>query len=331
MNRFVLVGTGKDYVKYVWQSVVSRDDVQWFDRPFLTSNAVLYNICHLHSSFLLNKFFSLPFKSLWRKFYSIENATIKGEDRYFIILFDNTLCRYSPKSISKFKIEHPNAVLVLFMDNAMYKKERLVLSHLKNVDLVYTNNKYDAEKYGFKYVFNIIPPQQEQLEYKPDYDVVFVGNAYDRLNIIHAVYDRLESIGLRIKMYVSGTRVRRKDRRKEIVYNRNLNYNEVIDLYNRSGCLLEVVGEKPTMLTMRTMEALIRNKKLITNHPFIKEQSFYDSRYIRFFKDENDLDADFFTKNQIVEYNFVNDYTPEKFLERVLTDYSLSCSEEKNV
>lgn len=123
-------------------------------------------------------------------------------------------------------------------------------------------------------------------------------------------------------MYISGTKIGNKSKRKNIIYNQSLPYHDVIDYYNRSECLLEVVGEKPTMLTMRMMEALARNKKLITNHPLIKEQEFFDSRYIFLFEDPKDITVDFFRNHTEVKYNFDNKYTPESFLQRILEDYS---------
>lgn len=323
MKRFVFVGTGKDYVKRVWESLITRNDFQWFDQPFVTNNRVSNMLSHIHSSFLLNRYFDLPLKSIWRKKYAIEKVEYKPEDQYYIILFDNSLCRYSPKSIRDFKNEHKNVVIVLFMDNAMHKKERLIKEHLDNVDLVYTNNKYDADKYGFRYVFNIIPTVSIDEKGKNDIDVFFVGNAYDRIEKIHAVYDRLEELGLRVKMYVSGVHSKYKSKRKNIIYNQSLPYHEVINYYNRSICLLEVVGEKPTMLTMRMMEALSRNKKLITNHPFIIEQEFYDPRFILLFDNPKDITLDFFKENTEVKYNFDNKYTPELFLQRIIDDYGV--------
>ena len=328
MNRFIIVGTGKDYVKRVWASLIPKNEVQWFDYPFKTDNKIAYHLCHLHSSFFLNQFISLPFKSVWRKIYSFENAIINDKDQYYLILFDNTLARYSPKVLEAFKKKHPNVVLVLFMDNAMYKKTRLILKHLKNVDLIYTNNYFDSEKYGFRYVFNILPPIEDNKKVNINLDVFYIGSANDRLDIIHSVYDRLDELGLRVKMYVTGTKIKKSDRRKNIVYNKKLSYNDVISFYNRSNCLLEVVGKRPTMLTMRTMEAVVRNKKLITNHPFIKEQDFYDSKYILLFNTASDIKIEFFTNNKEVKYNFVNEYTPEKFLERVVLDYSKLINKE---
>ena len=269
----------------------------------------------------MNKYFDLPLKSVWRKYYSIENAEYHPEYTYYIILFDNTLARYTPKCIKEFKEKHSNAVIVLFLDNAMHKKERLIKEHLENIDLIYTNNKYDADKYGFRYVFNIIPTVSGNEIKENDIDVFFVGNAYDRIDKIHAVYDRLEELGLRVKMYVSGTKVGNKSKRKNITYNQSLPYHDVIDYYNRSVCLLEVVGEKPTMLTMRMMEALARNKKLITNHPMIKEQEFYDPKFILLFDNPKDITMDFFQNNTEVRYNFENKYTPEHFLQNIIDDY----------
>ena len=135
-------------------------------------------------------------------------------------------------------------------------------------------------------------------------------NAYSPISCEHDV------------MYVSGVNAKEKSKRKNIIYNQSLPYHDVIDYYNRSVCLLEVVGEKPTMLTMRMMEALARNKKLITNHPIIKEQEFYDPRFILYFDNPEDITLDFFQNNPEVKYNFENKYTPELFLQRIVDDYN---------
>ena len=321
MNRYVLIGTGKDYVKRVWESEISREDVTWFDEPFLVSLKPVKALAHIHSSFLLNRYFNLPFRGIWEKAGSINHVKINEEDFYYFLLFDNTLARYTPAYISNFKKQHRNAAFILFLDNAMHKKERLILQHLDGMDLVYTNNKFDAEKYGFRYKFNIIPPLTTETSNQTiKWDVFFVGNATDRLDIIHAVYDRLDELGLKTLMYISGVKPSQISRRNNIIYNQHLSYSRVTEFYDQSRCLLEVVGKKPTMLTMRMMEALRRNKKLLTNHPFILEQNFYDPRYIQYFKNPEDIDKAFFEQNTDVDYRF-QDNSPESFLKQIVSDY----------
>ena len=323
MNRFVMVGTGRDYVKRVWQSLLLRDDVTWFDEPFSIDSKIGKTLCHAHTSFLLNRYFNLPLRFLWEKASSINKVKIDKTDTYIFILFDNTLARYTPSYIRNIKSKHKNVFFVLFLDNAMHKKERLVKQHLDQMDLVYTNNKYDADKYGFKYLFNIIPSVSSHKDTQINWDLFFVGNAHDRLEMIHRVHDRMSELGLKSKMYISGVSTRSINKREGIIYNQSLPYNQVTEYYDQSKCLLEVVGEKPTMLTMRMMEALCRNKKLITNHPFILEQSFYDPRYILYFEKPEDITLEFFTQNETVDYHYHNENTPECFLDRVTQDLNL--------
>ena len=325
MNRYVLVGTGKDYVKRVWESVITREDVTWFDEPFTISRKPLRVLSHIHSSFLLNRYFNLPLRGIWEKTSSINQVKINEQDFYYFLLFDNTLARYTPAYIAEFKRRHQNTAFILFLDNAMHKKERLILQHLGGVDLVYTSNKFDAEKYGFRYQFNIIPPltEEEEKNQAIKWDVFFVGNATDRLDVIHAVYDRLDELGLKTLMYISGVKPSQISKRKNIIYNQNLSYYKVTEFYEQSRCLLEVVGKKPTMLTMRMMEALRRKKKLLTNHPFILEQDFYDPRYIQYFNSPGDINKFFFTQNTDVCYQF-QDCSPDSFLKQIVSDYKTS-------
>ena len=68
--------------------------------------------------------------------------------------------------------------------------------------------------------------------------------------------------------------------------------------------------------TLRTREAIIYNKKLITNNKRIKEKSFYKEKYINVFKSSSDIDVEFVLRDQNVNYaNYQEEFSPMNFLE----------------
>jgi hypothetical protein len=90
-----------------------------------------------------------------------------------------------------------------------------------------------------------------------------------------------------------------------------------------TNCILEVVGDRYTGMTLRTVEALCFKKKLLTNNSTIEHMPFYDHRSIRIFKNDDlgTIDPEFIKKKELVTYNYDNEYSPIAFCKRVQTDF----------
>ena len=68
--------------------------------------------------------------------------------------------------------------------------------------------------------------------------------------------------------------------------------------------------------TLRTCEAIMYDKKMITNNPEIKNAVFYSPERISVFEDVSEIDADFVLREpQKVDYQFKDKLSPLKFLE----------------
>ena len=149
----------------------------------------------------------------------------------------------------------------------------------------------------------------------PHSDVVFVGAAKDRLPLIRQLYHRFTNAGLKCDFYV--TEVPESERLDDgIVYgDKNLTFPEYIAREVASDCLLEILQKGSTGRTYRMMEAIIYNKKLITNCPEIKDTPYYNKDYVLYFEDEGQITADCVNKDiGIVDYNYQNDFSPIKYL-----------------
>ena len=327
MNRFIVVGQGSDYGNVRWSDLKKMDNALYLETPFLRGGRLADILCHAHASFELNNLFPLPLRRIWRSKYSLEVVPIDPADRVFVIFTDIALARYDPKYVAAYKRRHPNAVLVLMINNAMYRRDRLLKRHLPLLDLVYSFSEKDAEDYHFLFqpdIYSEINPEDAP-EIRSD--VFFAGNANDRADLLNALGKHFADHGVNARIFVQNTKAADRKYPNAVHYNEWLDYAHIMDENIHTNCILEVVGDRYTGMTLRTVEALCFRKKLLTNNHTIAHMPFYDPRFIHIFKkdDLSSIDPAFLSERIPVVYNYDNEYSPVAFCKRVLAD----CEEGK--
>ncbi len=80
-----------------------------------------------------------------------------------------------------------------------------------------------------------------------------------------------------------------------------------------SNCILEVLQDGQTGSTLRYLEAVCYNKKLLTTNPRIKNYPFYDERYMKVFSSESDIDYDWVKKRETINYGYKDEFSPKYF------------------
>ena len=78
----------------------------------------------------------------------------------------------------------------------------------------------------------------------------------------------------------------------------------------RCRCMLEINQDGAVGNTSRFLEAVMYNKKLITNSHSIKKDVFYKPEYIKIFDDIKDIDPSFVKDDTVVDYNYNNEFSP---------------------
>ena len=182
----------------------------------------------------------------------------------------------------------------------------------KNGVLCCTFDEGDSERYNIPFVgtyfFN-----QKALENRNEKPVIFyVGIARPgRIEIIKQLETHLKDICVFNShvVEIGSTKGR-------------LSYEETIDQIQKADIILDLTREEQRGLTLRPLEALFFEKKLITNNRFIKNYDFYRPENI-FILDENNWDElpDFLAGNYSpVEDEIKSKYTFDSWLKKVI-DY----------
>lgn len=177
----------------------------------------------------------------------------------------------------------------------------------------------ECKKYGFKHFDEF--ESKVPVEICDDYplaDVFFAGRAKDRLQKLLDIYDKLTSHGVKcLFLILDGEHEKSKERSGFRFLKEPITYAEMLRLSVNSRCILDINQSNATGYTSRFLEAVMFNKKLITDNFYIKKSKFYNPLYIQLIHTENDLDVDFVKKDVDVDYHYSGEFSPVRRLELI--------------
>lgn len=319
--NYILVSPDGTYANAMWNDINLLQNGLLFTSPLATKNNLLRIIHHVHSSFALNSVVNLPGKRIWNYLYSLNEVDLNN-GKYIIILPDNSACRFN-RDYLKMLGKMPNVKLVLVNVNVYQEKYKLLQEKIKYFDLVFSFDKGDCEKFGFIYHPTNYSYMNMICEKKIKSDIFFIGNNKGRLPMINKIFRLIETKNGICDFWIN--KVDKQDRitKNTIKYNKWLDYKQILEKVNTSNCLLDIVSKGQEGITLRTMEAIVYNKKLLTNNPNVKELKFYHSGFIQYFESIEEIDIDFVLKKEKVEYNYKNEFSPVHLVEHIKEELGL--------
>lgn len=310
-----------------WPDIVWRDALSSGARVLLDSciplPAPLRHLRKAHFANPANSKVWLPLKCLWDETNTLRFSDLDPSKRNFVIF--QTGIKFSAHYVERLKRER-NACIVLYMpDNirtmkiAQNKDEFLRFCRHYHVDQVYSFDKKDCEEFGTEFFdfYSMLPTKVTQTKLedgKPK--VLYVGGcrSKERLNTLHALYDRLKEQA-HCTFYLNG--VDSVDANRDgIIYNHPLSYAEVVELVQQHDVIVEIMNGNQAGNTLRLKEAVCYNKCLLTNNPFVKDSPYYHPDFMLIFKKVDDIDLSRFAKD--VDYKYNGEFSPRKLMERIV-------------
>lgn len=188
-----------------------------------------------------------------------------------VILFDTGFSNEIPKYIKK---KNRNIKIIYWYWNSMKEHNNKVIEN-KYIDEIWTYNRFDAQKYNLKYNPQFYLKKCELSNSKINSDVLFVGRDKGREKDINEIQEKLKS-----KNIITTFRVIKNE--KDLI-----SYTEYLNLLECSKCVLDYSFTLPCGLSLRPLEALFYEKKLITNNNDIKNYDFYDADNIFIIGEDN--------------------------------------------
>ena len=184
----------------------------------------------------------------------------------------------------------------------------------------YSCDETDASNYNWIFTLNYYSKQNiPEKELKTD---VFLA-LYDKGRASKALhyYDILSRLGIKCLFYITGVsdEFSKLNSRPGIIYNEVLRYSEVIGFVKESRVILELCQKGQTSNTLRAFEAVVYDKKLITDNPDIVHFPFFNEttmKYIPSTETLEQLPLEFFRK-QAQSYNYDGSFSPTKLFDLI--------------
>jgi len=305
----------KGYYTICVNDLLSFNNIKVIWAPLSESNHVLRYLYNIHLSARINNKIRLPFKKIWNPLYF--KNTFKDNKPICFVLMDRipiSCCTY-------LKHKYPNSRFVAMYRDVIKITQELYPDHPNNpiFDLQMTIDKKEAKKYNWfhfdEFESKINVPISEDY---PLSDVFFAGKAKDRLPRLLEAYSIFTKAGLKCSYYLTGVLPEDRVELPNVVYaDKFMPYSEM--LYNtvNSRCVLEINQEEALGYTSRFLEAVMFNKRLITDNLAVKESKFYSPENIQCVSNVSEIDPEFVKNNNVVDYHYNNEFSPVHVIKKI--------------
>lgn len=290
--KFVFVGDDIEFLNYPYIQLESREDVSYF-MPLGQGHNIFFN----------------------------DTSDVINNSNNVFILRDHCYDSFSKEGLIDYlKTVYPNAHWTTVMSDMCEgeygrlatRGDDYVLKLKNEFELVITYHSGDAYKYGLTHYEQTYP--FERIHGTESYDVLFVGEAKNRIDLIHRAYLHMIDAGLDCRFWINHVDEEKQLKDSEIVYNCPMTYSEYLREVGKCRCIFEIC-QLNNESTYRYDEAVVNNKKFLFNDPTVINRKYYSNRYMQYFNTPEEIDTDWIKKDILVDYKYQNDYSPEHFLE----------------
>lgn len=263
-------------------------------------------------SYRLNRVVSGDFFGVWG---NLEQYPYQADDIYHIVIPTTSIAKFSLHYLLRFRGRHTNVKLYALVTDSMHAESphmQLVRRKLFSPvwEKVLTYDKYDAKEYGFTWF---------GYTYYSSFD--FVSQDSRRADLYYSGYNKGNREMLVLDVLKSGKNAGAECRFDvvsdkpgaggDLVYLKNrISYPEVVSRVKASNCILEILQEGQQAQSIRYFEAIVYNKKLLTNNCHLEELPFYNSHFMRCFRDASEIDWNWVKKPEDIDYQYDGSFSP---------------------
>lgn len=251
------------------------------------------------------------------------SAWKKNISCYDIILcIDSTITLPVLKWIDKNKGKA--TVKLCFRNRFIENSRRWTLDDLKKLDIeIWSYSIQDCDKYGFKYYNQFVNLENNYSEINQcvaeTYDLAYIGVNKNRHNELLKILSIAKQNNLNTFCYVVDDQELENNFCKN---NKYMAYSEYLNIVRRTKVIIDLVSEENNGLTLRPIEAIQMEKKLITNFKEIKKYDFYNPENIWILNEDDDSELEKFINSPYVQVSeeILEGYTVNGWLRRIISN-----------
>lgn len=310
-----------EFLHIMYNDLQGYDNIIFIETPFenrpCTNFFKTLHKYHFHG--YLNKYFQLPLKSFWNRYYF--HAKSDTPQKMCFVFFIPSLTSSNESFFRYLRKNYPGCKMVIYLEDIIASRTRngkntLRLDFIERYfDLAISYDKGDCQEYGFLYyptsysVVNI--NNNSDID---NSDLFFCGAAKQRYETITSIYREVIRHKLRCDFIVTRYgNIAKVDGVHYVPY--LLPYSSYLKHMVKSNCLLDVIQSGSRGFTVRVWEALVYGKKLLTNNKEILDTPFYDERQFCYFEKITDREIRFIAQKENIEQRYRYELSPLRMLE----------------
>ena len=294
--------------KYLFQDLIDREDTIDIDVNVPNSNKIVNFIRMVHTSQTIRRVVDIPGQSLWFDMRQLDKYAKNGVNFIFV---NEALAFINMEVLNRMKKRYPASRFVLIMLDSMHANVRNLVTGRKliknfNWDLVLSFDSLDCQEFRFhplEYKYFSTPKNMPE-NTKATRNLVYIGGAQpndDRIDRLRNLHKYLQGSNISTRFVVTNM----EDANDGIEYKKNsIPYDKYLEVLAQANVILEVLKPGQYDNTARYFEAIILNKKLLTNNPHYYRLPYYDPRWIRYFSKPEDISLKWLTEEDNVDYGY---------------------------
>lgn len=326
-NKYIYIsyGNSKENIN-LFSDFEQLDNVQCIKtKKKHIKNIFLKVIRKIHLSKKINKIIKLPMRWIW---YDLKEIQLNADDNYIIMMLPSVFFDYDMNVINKIA-KHKNVKLVLILLDTVGVNTpvgRIIDDIYKDKvwSYIFSYDKNDAEKYGFIYLNECYysKPNIEELKNNNEKysDAYFIGSLKPgRKDEIIKLFGKLKKSDVLAEFDVAendGNTLQYSNNGFNILKQRK-QYIEVIEKVQNTNCIVEFLQQNQNAQSLRYFEAVCFNKKLLTNNENVKRLHFYNDKYMKIFKNIEDIDTEWVKSKEKVDYKYNNEFSPINIIKEI--------------
>lgn len=272
------------------------------------------------------KFFSFFIKKhldkIIRDYYLNNVLSFSEKIDYFFVIAGQ---EFSREFIQDVREKNPGVVCLIYL------WDKLEHTTLKNIvyefDYIFSFDREDCKNYGFifrpffflknfgkkilyenrKYDISYIGALRDYKRYKFIETIYKLSNMYNLKNFIFLIKDKkVKFLDLKDNSFISDTRI---------------SPDKNLDILKESRIICEIPFDNQVGLTLRALQSLYFENKIITTNQDFKNYKFYNEKNIKIvdsLEEIYEIDKSFFIdRYEKVETNIIDEYTAETFVKTI--------------
>lgn len=279
-----------------------------------------------------NKTLEKYYKRYVKKYFKLLlNNYRKIEFDYFFVIAGR---EFSKEFIQELKKRNPKIKCILFLwDKFEYTTLR---NSADEFDYIFSFDPEDCKKYGFIFrpSFFISDCEKNKIEYnKRKFDIYYLGSLRDKIRykIIYNIYIYIYKLGLNyfLKLFINkkNKKYLPKSYEKDLIILEKISYKKNIEILKNSKVVLDINFSEQLGLTLRSIEAIGSETKIITTNKSIINYDFYNKENIIYIENVGDISLipkEFFTKKyKKLSENIKEKYKAKGFIEDIFKTINL--------